>query len=126
MSDATLIVREIKVRATNAPLKRPLRNAMGVIPSAPLVLIDVVTEQGITGCARISSLTPLRRSRPWRGSSRRSLATSRARQSYPSSGSATSTGVSACWDGRVSSAWRSPASTWHSGTRWAMRQAGGW
>ena len=57
MSDANLIVREVKVRAVNAPLKRPLRNAMGVIPSAPLVLIDVATEQGITGRAYLFAYT---------------------------------------------------------------------
>jgi mandelate racemase len=66
MSEANLIVREIKARAVNAPLSRPLRNAMGVIPSAPLVLIDVVTEQGITGRAylfayTLAALAPLAR-----------------------------------------------------------------
>jgi mandelate racemase len=66
MSPTTLIVREIKVRAVNAPLKRPLRNAMGTIPSSPLVLIDVVTEQGITGRAylfayTLAALAPLAR-----------------------------------------------------------------
>src|SRR6185437_4108726 len=66
MSDAHLIVRDIKVQAVNVPLKRPLRNAMGVIPSAPLVLIDVATEQGVTGRAyllayTLAALAPLAR-----------------------------------------------------------------
>lgn len=66
MSEADIIVREIKVRAVNAPLRRPLRNAMGTIPSSPLVLIDVITEQGITGRAylfayTLAALAPLAR-----------------------------------------------------------------
>jgi mandelate racemase len=35
--------------AVDVPISRPVKNAFGVIRSAPLVLIDVVTDQGITG-----------------------------------------------------------------------------
>ena len=42
-------IRGIKARAVTTPLKRPLKNAFGVFLSAPLVLIDVATDQGVTG-----------------------------------------------------------------------------
>jgi hypothetical protein len=40
-----LTIKDVKARAVVAPLKRPVRTAVGTIPSAPLVLIDVLTEQ---------------------------------------------------------------------------------
>ena len=66
MSEADLTIREIRARAVNAPLKRPVRTAVGSIPTAPLVLIDVATEQGITGRAylfayTLAALAPLTR-----------------------------------------------------------------
>ncbi|HEX7967696.1 MAG TPA: enolase C-terminal domain-like protein [Stellaceae bacterium] len=66
MSEAILTVREVRARAVNAPLKRPVRTAVGSVPTAPLVLIDVVTEQGIIGRAylfayTLAALAPLTR-----------------------------------------------------------------
>jgi mandelate racemase len=52
-----LTIREIKARAVVAPLKRPVRTAVGTIPSAPLVLIDVLTEQGSAGRSYIFAYT---------------------------------------------------------------------
>jgi mandelate racemase len=49
MSSSTLTIRSIKARAVDVPISRPVKNAFGVIRSAPLVLIDVTTDQGITG-----------------------------------------------------------------------------
>src|SRR3954465_10853937 len=45
----TPTIRSVKARAVTTPLKRPLKNAFGVFVSAPLVLIDVATDQGVTG-----------------------------------------------------------------------------
>ena len=53
MSDLTLTIRSVKCRAVTAPLQRPVRTAVGTIPSAPLVLIDLLTREGITGRAYI-------------------------------------------------------------------------
>lgn len=53
-----LTVRDIKARAVIAPLARPLRNAMGIIPAAPLVLIDLATEEGVDGRSYIFGYTP--------------------------------------------------------------------
>jgi mandelate racemase len=52
-----LIIRDIKARAVVAPLKRPVRTAVGTIPSAPLVLIDVLTDQGSAGRSYIFAYT---------------------------------------------------------------------
>src|SRR3954447_14206103 len=45
----TPTIRSIKARAVTTPLKRPLKNAFGVFVAAPLVLIDIATDQGVTG-----------------------------------------------------------------------------
>ncbi len=58
MSEPTMTIEKIHGRAVNAPLKRPIRTAVGEIPSAPLVLIDVYTAQGIVGSAYIFAYTP--------------------------------------------------------------------
>src|SRR6202046_5399236 len=57
MAVTELIIRDIKVRAVVAPLKRPVRTAVGTIPSAPLVLIDVLTSDGTAGRAYIFAYT---------------------------------------------------------------------
>jgi mandelate racemase len=54
-----LTIRDIRARAVIAPLKRPVRTAVGTIPSAPLVLIDVLTEQGSAGRSYIFAYTPV-------------------------------------------------------------------
>src|SRR4051794_26140041 len=49
----------VAARAVVTPMKRPLRNAFGVIDSGPLVLIDVTTDQGVTGRAYLFAYTRL-------------------------------------------------------------------
>ena len=46
-----LTIRDIRARAVIAPISRLCRTASGVIEAAPLVLIDVETDGGVTGCA---------------------------------------------------------------------------
>lgn len=57
--ETRLLIRSIRVRPVVAPLQRPLRTASGDILNAPLVLIDVETEQGITGRGYAFAYTPL-------------------------------------------------------------------
>jgi mandelate racemase len=59
MSRTTPIIRSVKARAVVAPISRPVKNAFGVIEAAPLVLIDVVTDQGLTGHSYIFAYTRL-------------------------------------------------------------------
>jgi mandelate racemase len=59
MSQATLTIRGVKARAIVAPISRPVKNAFGVIEAAPLVLIDVETDQGVTGHSYIFAYAKL-------------------------------------------------------------------
>lgn len=54
-----LTIRGLRVRAVNVPLALPLQTSSGTISIAPLVLIDLTTEQGITGRAYLFCYTPL-------------------------------------------------------------------
>jgi mandelate racemase len=42
-------VKSIRVRAVSAPIKRPLQTSVGTVSSAALLLIDLQTDEGITG-----------------------------------------------------------------------------
>ena len=53
MSKPVPAIRSVKARGVVVPLKRPLKNAFGVFDAGPLVLIDVETDQGVTGHAYI-------------------------------------------------------------------------
>lgn len=57
MSMPELTIRAVTAAAVVVPLARPIRTAVGTIESAPLVLIDVATHQGPTGCAYIFAYT---------------------------------------------------------------------
>ena len=59
MSPSTPTIRGVKARAVIAPISRPVKNAFGVIEAAPLVLIDVATDQGITGRSYIFAYAKL-------------------------------------------------------------------
>ncbi len=59
MSEIELTIRDVTARAVSAPLKRPITTAVGTIPAAPLVLIDVHTDQGVTGHSYIFGYTPV-------------------------------------------------------------------
>ena len=54
-----LTIRAIHVRGLNLQLARPVETASGVLSAAPLVLIDLVTDEGITGSSYIRCYTPL-------------------------------------------------------------------
>src|SRR5438046_7710417 len=53
MSKTVPAIRGVKARGLIAPISRPVKNAFGVIDAAPMVLIDVDTDQGVTGRAYI-------------------------------------------------------------------------
>ena len=58
MAGETLTLRSITAKAVVAPLARPLRTAVGTIPAAPLVLIDLTTEEGVPGRAYVFGYMP--------------------------------------------------------------------
>ena len=55
----SLLIRDIRARAIVAPLARPVRTASGSVDVSPLILIDVLTEQGLTGSAYLFGYTPV-------------------------------------------------------------------
>ncbi|OOG25152.1 mandelate racemase [Thioalkalivibrio denitrificans] len=54
-----LVIRNLRVRTVSVPLRLPLETSGGTIGMAPLVLVDLDTEEGVTGCAYLFCYTPL-------------------------------------------------------------------
>src|ERR1700751_1685938 len=54
-----LTIDSIAARAVLVPMSRPLRTAVGNVPAAPLVLVDVQTNQGIVGRSYAFAYTPV-------------------------------------------------------------------
>ncbi len=59
MAIPNLTIAGVTARPVVAPIARPVRTAVGTIPAAPLVLIDVTTREGITGKAYVFAYTPV-------------------------------------------------------------------
>jgi mandelate racemase len=59
MTVAPPTIRSLTARPVLAPLPRPLRTASGAIPAAPLLLLDVGTDQDVTGRAYVFGYTPM-------------------------------------------------------------------
>jgi len=53
MSKTVPAIRGVKARAVVVPISRPVKTAFTTIDAAPLVLIDVETDSGVTGRAYI-------------------------------------------------------------------------
>lgn len=53
-----LTVRGIRARGLNLTLAKPVETASGVMRTTPLVLIDLETDEGITGVAYVRCYTP--------------------------------------------------------------------
>lgn len=57
MSD--LLITGLRTRAVNVPLAYPVHTAVGTVGTAPLVLIDLDTNAGVTGHAYLFAYTPV-------------------------------------------------------------------
>src|SRR3954451_13750306 len=55
----SLTIRDLRVRAVSVPLRRPLQTAGGLVSASPLLLIDLETQEGITGCSYLFCYTNL-------------------------------------------------------------------
>ena len=53
-----LTFRDLRVRAVNVPMPHPLQTSSGEIRLAPLLLVDLITEEGITGSTYLFCYTP--------------------------------------------------------------------
>lgn len=58
-SDPTLTIKDLKMRAVCAPMQRALGTSSGKMSEAPLVLIDLETNQGVTGHAYLFCYHPM-------------------------------------------------------------------
>jgi mandelate racemase len=56
--DSELTVRGLVVHAVDVPMNRPLKTGGGEVDSAAMVLIDLLVEEGITGCSYLFCPTP--------------------------------------------------------------------
>ena len=56
---AKLTIRGLRTRAVRVPMRRPLGTSGGTITHAPLVLIDLETEQGVPGRAYLFAYSDL-------------------------------------------------------------------
>jgi mandelate racemase len=52
-------ITNLRARAVNVPLAYPVRTSIGIVATAPLVLIDIETDAGQTGRAYVFTYTPL-------------------------------------------------------------------
>jgi len=59
MTTGALTIREVRARALIAPLRTPIITASGQLPHAPLLLIDVHTQEGLTGRCYLASYNPV-------------------------------------------------------------------
>lgn len=59
MSDGQPTIRAIRARGVIVPMRRPLATAGGAVSKAPLALVDLETDQGVTGSAYVFCYTPL-------------------------------------------------------------------
>ena len=57
--DPELTVRSFVVHPVDVPMNRPLKTGGGEVGSAAMVLIDLLTEEGVTGCSYLFCPTPL-------------------------------------------------------------------
>ena len=65
-SEGELTIGRLRARAVNVEMDRPVQTSGGMIATAALVLIDLETREGTTGCAYVRAyagfaLEPLRR-----------------------------------------------------------------
>ncbi len=53
-----LTIRAIRARGLNLTLERPIQTASGVMNTTPLILVDLLTQEGITGHSYVRCYTP--------------------------------------------------------------------
>jgi len=58
-SDSGFTIRSLVVRAVDVPMRRPLKTGGGEVASAAMVLVDLETDEGVTGRGYLFCPTPL-------------------------------------------------------------------
>src|SRR5438270_9093988 len=57
-TNRSLTICGLQVRGVNVPMRRPLATGAGTLDTAPLVLVDLATHEGVTGSSYIFCYTP--------------------------------------------------------------------
>jgi mandelate racemase len=57
--DSKPTIRSLAVRAVNVPMQRPLKTGGGEVRSAAMVLVDLLTDEEVSGCSYLFCPTPL-------------------------------------------------------------------
>jgi mandelate racemase len=57
MNPSLVNIRELRVRAVKVPMAQAHRTASGTIVESPLILTDVVTEDGVVGHSMVFTYT---------------------------------------------------------------------
>jgi mandelate racemase len=57
-TEPDLRVRGVRARAVLVPMRRPLRTSTGAVEQAPLLLVDLLTEAGVTGHSYLFGIQP--------------------------------------------------------------------
>lgn len=55
---STITIRSLRVRTVNVPLEYPVKTAVGIVATSPLVLIDIDTSENVQGSAYLFTYTP--------------------------------------------------------------------
>ncbi|MRT27789.1 enolase C-terminal domain-like protein [Herbaspirillum sp. CAH-3] len=56
--NSNVTIRSLRVRAVNVPLEYPVKTAVGIVATSPLILIDLETSANVTGRAYVFTYTP--------------------------------------------------------------------
>ena len=59
MTQSSLTLRKLRTRPVKVPMAEPHRTASGVIHESPLVLVDLETDEGVTGHGYVFCYTAL-------------------------------------------------------------------
>lgn len=59
MTNSALTFRELRCTPVSVPLANPVRTASGQVTHAPLILLDLLSEEGVEGRAYLFTYTPL-------------------------------------------------------------------
>ena len=115
--DSELTVRGLVVHAVDVPMNRPLKTGGGEVGSAAMVLIDLLTEEGVTGCSYLFCPTPLVL-KPLAKLLSNLAPLIEATSSPQWRSNESCRRRSGSWGLKDLAPWRWPASTWLPGTHW--------
>jgi mandelate racemase len=117
MNPSLVNIRELRVRAVKVPLAQPHRIASGAIAESPLVLTDVITEDGVVGHSMVFTYTAAAL-KPTADLIKNLESLIVGEPLAPAEIAQRLGGGFGCLVPKAWPAWRSPPLTWRCGIRW--------